>query len=180
MTVPWGLRRPDARDLADLLGLMEDPRSIHRRVACRHREEPEAESQLLERLLHDQNLVLEDPAGPIALASWQAFGDHVHLNVMVVAGHLQRRGIGAALYDAFVREAAAGGARTLSLRAYVDSPWALAFYDHRGLHRWQSEAAVPRGFDGLMHFLGVAAAHGQWPDDAKVLFYGALPSQEGA
>jgi ribosomal protein S18 acetylase RimI-like enzyme len=168
------LRRPGLGDLPAVLAVMDDPSSVHRRVTCLHRAFPEQASELHDRLAEDENLVLEESATVIAFASWQHFGDHAHLNVMAVAGAHQRRGHGARLYAAVRREAAARGARSLSLRAYADSPWALAFYDGQGLRRVSSAAELSLQDAGLVRFLDAAATAGAWPDDRKVLFYGWL------
>lgn len=168
------LRRPGVADLPAVLGLMDDPASVHRRVTCTHGEVPEQAAELRARLAEDENLVLELAGSPLGFASWQQFGDHAHLNVMAVAGAHQRRGIGERLYQAFTREASAQGARSLSLRAYADSPWALGFYAKRGLRRITSAAELTPADAGLVGFLHLAASAGAWPDARKVLFYGWL------
>ncbi|MEB3330663.1 MAG: GNAT family N-acetyltransferase [Candidatus Sericytochromatia bacterium] len=168
------MRRPTPGELPAVLALMDDPASVHRRVACLHRAFPEQATELRARLVEDENLVLEAASGLVGYASWQRFGDHAHLNVMTVAGAHQRRGHGTVLYDAFRREAATLGARSLSLRAYADSGWALAFYERQGLRMVTTVAELTAEDAGLLRFLDAAASAGAWPDDRKVLFYGKL------
>ena len=122
------VRRPDLDDLERVLALMNDPASVHNRVPCRHQGAPERASELWDRLKEDDNLVLEEDGGIVAYASWQTFGRHAHLNVMAVAGRRQRTGLGTALFEAFVAALREAGASGFTLRAFADSPWAIAFY----------------------------------------------------
>lgn len=167
-------RRPDTEDLEAVLAILNDPASVHRQVACRHGEEPEPSWQLYDRLLEDENLVAESGARVVGFASWQAYGRHVHLNALSVAGGQQRRGVGGALFEAFLREARDMGAASYSLRAYRDSEWALRFYARRGLHPVARISEVAEHDAGFLQYLSLAMANGQYPAAHKVLFYSAL------
>lgn len=167
-------RRPTPADLSEILELINDPASPHRQEACRHREAPESGHQLYDRLDQDENLVIEDDGKIVAYASWQIFAHHAHLNVLSVAGASQRQGLGSQLLDAFRARLKADGVTSYSLRAYADSPWAIAFYARQGLKPWtpmQQEAPM---HEGLKLYLALAVSHGQWPEEGKVLFFEPL------
>lgn len=165
------IRRPDLDDLEPILALMNDPDSVHNRTACRHQATPERAGELWDRLREDDNLVVEEDAAIVAYASWQTFGRHVHLNVMAVAGRRQRGGIGSALFEAFIAAARQSDATGFTLRAYADSPWALAFYERHGMRRLERRADWEGADEGLRRYLALAIEHGQWPAPEKVLFY---------
>lgn len=167
-------RRPDTEDLEAVLALINDPRSVHRQIACRHGEEPEPASQLYDRLLEDENMVAEAGNRLVGYASWQAYGRHVHLNALSIAGQAQRQGIGGALFEAFAREAREAGATSYSLRAYRDSGWALRFYERRGLHPLEQASEAAEHDAGFAEYLALAMAGGQYPAEHKVLFYSPL------
>ena len=165
------VRRPDLDDLEAILALMNDPDSVHNRTACRHQAAPERAGELWDRIQEDENLVLEEDGAIEAYASWQAYGRHVHLNVMSVRGRKQRGGLGTALFEAFVAAARADGASGFTLRAFADSPWALAFYERHGMRRLEKRSDWDGADEGLRRYLGLAIEHGQWPSPEKVLFY---------
>ena len=167
-------RRPDTEDLEAVLALINDPASVHRQVACRHGEEPEPTWQLFDRLLEDENLVAEAGGHMVGYASWQRYGRHAHLNVLSIAGGAQRRGIGGALFEAFLEEARALGATSYSLRAYRDSEWAIRFYERRGLEPVEKASELAARDEGFRYYLGLAMANGQYPAAEKVLFYSEL------
>lgn len=165
---------PTDEDLEALLALMNDPRSIHRQVSCRHGEHPETASQLYERLLEDDNLALSLNGQMVGYASWQTYGRHAHLNVMVIAGDFQRRGLGKRLFGAFLDAIAGQGAVSVSLRAYADSDWALAFYEGLGMRPFEAGDEHRLGAGGLLQYIQLAVAHGLWPAPDKVMFVGEL------
>ncbi len=165
------VRRPDLDDIEGILALMNDPDSVHNRTACRHQTAPERAGELWDRLREDDNLVLEENGAIVAFASWQTFGRHVHLNVMAVAGRRQRSGLGTALFEAFAVAARADGATGFTLRAYADSPWALAFYERHGMRRLETHADWVDADEGLRRYVALAIEHGQWPSPEKVLFF---------
>ncbi|MEB3284034.1 MAG: GNAT family N-acetyltransferase [Candidatus Sericytochromatia bacterium] len=170
-TVKW--RIPAREDLAAILGLMDDPASVHRRTICRHGSLPESPEQLDARLRLDENLLGEkDGKGCVAFASWQWVDIfHAHINVMAVAGHVQRQGLGTALFRTIVTLIRRRGAQSLTLRAFADSPWALSFYEGLGLSRLVNGGKDRTLPDGVHLYLAQARAHGTWPDDQRVLFY---------
>lgn len=165
------VRRPDLDDLEAILALMNDPDSVHNRTACRHQDRPEASAELWDRIQEDENLVIEEDGAIVAYASWQAFGRHMHLNVMAVRGRRQRRGLGTALFEAFVAAVRADDATGISLRAYADSPWALAFYERHGMRRIETRADWADADEGLRRYFTLALEHEAWPSPEKVLFY---------
>jgi ribosomal protein S18 acetylase RimI-like enzyme len=172
--VTIGYRRPTSDDLEAVLGLINDPASVHRQVACRHGEAPEPAGQLYDRLDEDDNLLVELDGVAAAYASWQTYGRHAHLNVLSVAGAYQRRGLGEALFKAFLAEAADMGATSFSLRAYRDSAWAIGFYARQGLAPVEQVAPLCRMDAGFKQYIDLSVANGQWPAPEKVLFYGGL------
>lgn len=167
-------RRPDTEDLEAVLAIINDPASVHRRLACRHGEEPEPSWQLYDRLLEDENLVAESGGRVVGFASWQAYGRHMHLNALSISGGQQRQGVGGALFEAFLGEARDMGATSYSLRAYRDSEWALQFYARRGLHPLTRISEVAERDPGFLQYLTLAMANGQYPAAHKVLFYSPL------
>lgn len=160
-------------DLEAVLALLNDPRSIHRREQCRHAEEPESAAQLYDRLNEDENLVLELDGAVIGYASWQRYREHAHLNVMVIASGAQRRGYGKQLFGAFLDRLAEQGVASVSLRAYRDSSWALAFYDGLGLARYDASHEQHLG-PGFNYFKRLSIANGNWPEPHKEMFVGYL------
>ena len=167
-------RRPDTDDLEALLALMNDPASVHRQEACRHGEAPESAGQLYDRLAWDENLVALVGDRPVGYASWQTYARHAHLNVLSVAGAEQRRGVGSALWGAFLRAAKEQGIESYSLRAYRDSEWALRFYERQGLQPITGLGDWLRRDEGFRRYLALAAENGQWPAEEKVLFIARL------
>lgn len=167
-------RRPTTDDLEAVLALMNDPRSVHRQVACRHGETPEPAGQLYDRLDEDENVVAELDNEVVGYASWQLYGRHAHLNVLSVSGRHQRRGIGNALFLAFLKEAEDQGATSYSLRAYRDSEWAIRFYARQGLEPTTAIAPLSRTDAGFREYIELSIANDQWPSPEKVLFYGRL------
>lgn len=167
-------RRPDLDDLEAILALMNDPESVHNRTACKHQATPERAGELWDRLREDENLVIAEDGAIVAYASWQTFGRHVHLNVMSVCARRQRGGLGTALFEAFVAAARSDGASGFTLRAYADSPWALAFYERHGMRRLAARADWADADEGLRRYVGLAIEHGQWPSPDKELFYRRL------
>lgn len=165
---------PTEDDLEELLALMNDPRSIHRQVACRHGEHPETPSQLYERLMEDDNLALQLKGRLVGFASWQRYGRHAHLNVMVIAGDFQRRGLGKRLFGAFLDAVAGQGVVSVSLRAFADSDWAHRFYEGLGMRRFELGDEHRLGAGGLLQYIQLAVAHGLWPADDKVMYVGEL------
>ena len=163
-------RRPTADDLEALLAIMNDPASVHRQEACRHGEEPEPAGQLYDRLEEDDNLVAVVGDRLVGFASWQTYGRHAHLNVLSVAGTEQRRGVGTALFQAFLRAAKEQGAASYSLRAYRDSAWALRFYERQGIVPTGSLGDWLRRDEGFRRYMTLAVENGQWPAEEKVLF----------
>ncbi|MFP5502489.1 MAG: N-acetyltransferase family protein [Candidatus Sericytochromatia bacterium] len=168
------VRVPTTEELEPILALMNDPASIHRQVACRHGERLETADELYQRLAEDGNLVLEEEGRVVAYASWQSYGAHAHLNVMVVAGDRQRRGLGARLFSAFLWEAKQEGAESVSLRAYADSTWAIAFYAGLGMRHYAPGDEEALGQGGLAYYIRLAIENGQWPADDKVMFVGEI------
>lgn len=175
-------KRPALDDLEPLLALVNDPASIHVRLACKHRDAPERAAELYDRLQEDQNLVIVEGDVIVAFASWQYFQRHAHLNILAVKGTHQRGGLGKDMMRGFRRELERDGASGFSLRAYDDSPWALRFYESLGLQAFRSVADIDRPDshghqclnEGLRHYVAMAAAQGVWPLPDKVLFYGTL------
>lgn len=168
------LRRPTTADLDEILALMNDPASPHRQVACRHGEALEKASQLYERLSEDDNLVLDDEGEILAYASWQVYDRHAHLNVLSVAGGRQRGGLGRQLFEAFRAALREDGIESYTLRAFADSPWALAFYEKLGLAPYSPAThggPRPQGFE---RYLAMAVAQNEWPAPHKVLYFEAL------
>ncbi|HEY9720556.1 MAG TPA: GNAT family N-acetyltransferase [Oscillatoriaceae cyanobacterium] len=160
-------------DLEAVLAMLNDPTSIHRREQCRHAEQPESAAQLYDRLNEDDNLMLERDGVPIGYASWQRYGEHAHLNVMVVASGHQRQGYGKQLFGAFLDRLHEQGVESVSLRAYRDSSWAIAFYDGLGLARYDASHEQYLG-PGFLHLKRLSMAQGQWPAPDKALFVGYL------
>lgn len=160
--------------MVSLFALMNDPTSIHARTTCSHRNAPERSGELWERLTEDENVVIDEDGEPVAFASWQTYGPWVHLNVMVVSGRRQRSGLGVALLEAFMAQARDDGAAGFTLRAYADSPWALAFYERHGLNRvatrtdWEALDA-----DLRRHLIEALPPAPGW-EPPKVLFYRRL------
>lgn len=79
-----------------------------------------------------------EPAGLIALARPTALDSHRHVLEVIdlaVAFEHRRRGIGRALIEAAVAEAAARGARRLTLRVLSTNPGARALYEACGFRR---------------------------------------------
>ena len=80
--------------------------------------------------------VLEgEPAGLIAIARPTALESNRHVYEVIdlaVATEHQRKGIGRALVEAAAGEAAARGARRLTLRVLSSNPGARAFYESAG------------------------------------------------
>ena len=167
-------RQASPDDLEALLALMNDPDSVHRQEACRHGEDPEPAGQLYDRLAWDENLVALVGDRPVGYASWQAYGRHAHLNVLSVAGAEQRRGVGSALFEAFLRAAREQGAESYSLRAYRDSEWAIKFYERQGLFPITGLGDWLRRDEGFRRYMALAAENGQWPAAEKVLFIARL------
>jgi ribosomal protein S18 acetylase RimI-like enzyme len=165
---------PTEEDLEELLALMNDPRSIHRQVACLHGERLETASQLYERLMEDNNLALMVGDRPVGFASWQQYGRHAHLNVMMIGGDFQRRGFGKRLFGAFLDALAGQGVVSVSLRAYRDSDWAINFYEGLGMRRFEVGDEHRLGAGGLLQYIQLAAAHGLWPAEDKVMLVGEL------
>lgn len=168
------VRRPGVEDLEPLLALMNDPASIHRQVACRHAARIETAEELYDRLFEDENLVIEEAGRIVAYGSWQGYGVHAHLNVMIVAGDRQRRGLGARLFSAFLWEVKQAGGESVSLRAYADSSWALDFYAKLGMRPYEAGDEQRLGQGGLAFYIRMAIEHGQWPADDKVMFVGEI------
>jgi ribosomal protein S18 acetylase RimI-like enzyme len=167
-------RKPTTDDLEALLALMNDPRSVHRQIACRHGETPEPAGQLYDRLDEDDNLIALIDGAVVGYASWQRYGRHAHLNVLSISGAHQRRGIGNALFRAFLDEAAEQGAVSYSLRAYRDSEWALRFYERQGLAPTTAIGPLSRQDAGFREYIELSIANDHWPSPEKVLFYGRL------
>lgn len=165
---------PTEEDLAEILALMNDPRSIHRQVACMHGERLETASHLYERLIEDDNIALLVKGRLVGYASWQRYGRHAHLNVMMIGGDFQRRGLGKCLFGAFLDAIAGNGVVSVSLRAYRDSEWALSFYEGLGLRRFEAGDENRLGAGGLLHYIRLAIAHGLWPAEDKVMLVGEL------
>lgn len=167
-------RRPVLEDFEALLALLNDPASVHQQRPGIHARQPEDPAQLYDRLLEDENLVAEVDGRIAGYASWQYFERHVHLNVMSVAGAFQRRGIGQALFCHFVDLLHDEGVESVSLRAFRDSSWALAFYEKMGMHRYEAGMEESSDAEGLRHYIRMSAAQGQWPDVDKVMFYALI------
>lgn len=168
------VRVPTLEDIEPILALMNDPASIHRQVACRHGERLETFEELYDRLVEDENLVLEEGGRLVAYASWQAYGAHAHLNVMVVAGDRQRQGLGARLFSAFLWAVKQHGGSSVSLRAYADSTWAHDFYGKLGMRPYAHGDERALGEGGLARYIRSAVENGQWPADDKVMFVGEI------
>lgn len=165
------LRRAELDDFEAVLAVINDPDSVHRRVASRHGERPEDPLELFERLAQDENLVAELDGVVVGYASWQYFGAHAHLNVMAVAGAMQRRGVGRQLFAAWLAACAEVSVHSFSLRAFADSPWALTFYEAQGMRRYQEGDEAPPEALGLWTYVTAARLSGQWPDPTKILFW---------
>jgi ribosomal protein S18 acetylase RimI-like enzyme len=165
---------PSTDNLEGLLALMNDPRSVHRQTACRHGETPEPAGQLYDRLAEDENLIALLGSELVGYASWQTYGRHAHLNVLSISGAHQRKGIGNALFQAFLKEAKEQGAKSYSLRAYRDSGWAIGFYERQGLQPTTAVASLSREDAGFRQYIELSISNGQWPSAEKVLFYGRL------
>jgi [ribosomal protein S18]-alanine N-acetyltransferase len=88
-------------------------------------------------------VVADDGAGGVlGYAGLAGVGAEADVQTVAVAARARRRGLGGALLDALVAEAARRGATTLLLEVRADDPGAQRLYASRGFER----IAVRRGY----------------------------------
>lgn len=80
-------------------------------------------------------LLAEEAAGPIGFILGRAIGGEAEILTLVVAPDRRRSGLGEALVEALVREAAARGAEAVYLEVAEDNAAARALYRKAGFER---------------------------------------------
>jgi ribosomal protein S18 acetylase RimI-like enzyme len=105
---------------------------------------PRGEADMRLLLKFTTVLVAADDDGPVGYVSFYARGPFLHLEEIAVRRDRQRRGIGRALVQQYLRAAERDPQCThLSLVAFRRAPWALALYGGLGFRFLPADADLP-------------------------------------